>query len=266
MKKLLYGIIIFTIGGGAAWYLYATNADVKSIFLYKRYEQTMNQSFPIAEHVTFRTSDNFSIIGDWYHAPGERGALLLHMMPATRESWKSVAQALQGAGISVLAIDLRGHGESSFGPNGYQQFSDDEHQLSIRDVEAGIAFLKEKGITDISLGGASIGANLAFQYMAKHHEISSAFLLSPGLNYRGIETENTAQLLSATQQVYFIGDEDDMRSSGASAAAMARRLYELTPAKKDIKLTKGAGHGTDILKANSELVQELVLWLIKEDQ
>ena len=212
-----------------------------------------------AEHITLKTIDNVNIVGAYYKSPGNKGVLLLHMMPATKESWESFATKLQNAGFAVLAIDLRGHGES--GSSDYKNFSDAEHQASIHDVEAAVEFLKSKGVSEISLGGASIGANLALWYQAEHSEIKQSILLSPGFNYRGVETKPYAQKLAADQRVYFVADEDDERSAGGSAATMARELVALTAAQKEITIYTGSGHGTDIMKAHPELEDQLVGWL-----
>jgi alpha-beta hydrolase superfamily lysophospholipase len=68
------------------------------------------------EKVNFKTKDGVTIVGNYFkprkeHAPA---FLLLHMMPATKESWNDFASHLQKEGFEVLAIDLRGHGESIY--------------------------------------------------------------------------------------------------------------------------------------------------------
>jgi dienelactone hydrolase len=187
------------------------------------------------------------------------------MMPATKESWSDFAQKLTDAGFTVLAIDLRGHGESV--PQAipsetrilnYKNFSDADHQRSIIDVEAAVAFLKSEGASAIHLGGASIGANLALQYLAEHSDAKSAFLLSPGLDYRGIKTEQFAAEIHTGQVVYYVAAGDDPYS-----ARTVDVLYQKTAdgIKKEVKVFKRAGHGTDMLLAHSEFMDEIILWL-----
>lgn len=226
----------------------------------------------MTEQIQITTKDCVKIAGDYYSASSKKGILLLHMMPATKESWAHFSGKLQESGFNVLAIDLRGHGKSGglpagdlskAGPDGYRKFSDTEHQSSINDVTASVEFLKEKGISEIYIGGASIGANLALQYVAEHKEINKIILLSAGLNYYGIITKPLANKLQKDQNVYFIGDEDDVRKSGDSAADMAKILFDITTAKKEIKIFKGSEHGTDVLIAHAELEDELINWLSK---
>ncbi|MEK7465033.1 MAG: hypothetical protein AAB591_01295, partial [Patescibacteria group bacterium] len=164
--------------------------------------------------------------------------------------------------------DLRGHGESQGGPpgaslakggpNGYKNFSDAEHQASRLDAEAGVEFLKSKGIESVYQGGASIGANLALQYLAEHADAKAALLLSPGLDYRGVTTESAARSLKPGQSVYYIASRDDQYS-----ADTIQRLYDVTPSgvRKEIKFFETAGHGTTIFEREPAFMDELAGWL-----
>ena len=115
-----------------------------------------------------KTSDGIKIAYDLYDVADPKGYIILApMMPATKESWRDFANFTQKQGYSSIAIDLRGHGQSEGGPNGYENFSDNDHQKSIRDIEAAVEFLKNKGARPdrIILVGASIGANLSLKYL-----------------------------------------------------------------------------------------------------
>ncbi len=223
----------------------------------------------MSQRVELKTQDSVAIIGDYY-APSQasaRGLLLLHMMPADRTSWRAFAEKVQRAGWHVLAVDLRGHGQSQGGPDGYKNFSDAEHQASRFDVEAGVEFLKEalrsrfqrdSGNGELYLGGASIGANLALQYLAEHADVKAAFLLSPGLDYRGVKTESEARALKPGQSVYFAASRDDQYS-----ADTIQKLSGVTPVgvRKEIKLFETAGHGTTIFEREPQFMDIVVSWL-----
>ena len=214
----------------------------------------------MSERVTLKTEDGVTLAGDYYPASGERGVLLLHMMPVDRTSWVAFAQKLQEAGFQALAIDLRGHGESEGGPAGYKNFSDAEHQGSRADLAAGAAFLKEKGVKELHLGGASIGANLALEYLEAHPEALSAILLSPGLEYRGISIRGLVSRVSSGQGVYGVASEDD-RYSWETVQELFREIT-LGNLRKT-KFFKDAGHGTTIFERQPEFMDELVEWLDK---
>lgn len=212
------------------------------------------------EKVSIKTSDNIKIVGNYFKVDQNPigWVLLLHMMPATKESWNDLSKKLQNVGYESLAIDLRGHGESDLD---FTKFTDKEHQKSILDVEAAIEFLKSKGaiVDKICLIGASIGANLSLKYISEHAEFKKATLLSPGLNYRGITTEYMVDKLKQGQKVLFISAGDDGENS-----AEVRQLFNRVPdgVEKKFEIYKIGGHGTDILMGHPEL-SDLIINFIK---
>lgn len=214
------------------------------------------------ERVELKTEDNVAIVGGYYSPENasSRGLLLLHMMPADRASWRIFAEKMQAKGFHVLAIDLRGHGESQGGPDGYKRFSDSGHQASRWDAEAGADFLRTRGAAEIYLGGASIGANLALQYLAEHPEANAAFLLSPGLDYRGAKTKPAAEALRAGQAVFYAASQDDSYS-----AETVKELFAATPsgAGKELKMFDLAGHGTAIFEREPEFMETIAAWLVR---
>lgn len=211
------------------------------------------------EAIKLKTKDGVEISGDYYAAPvSGAGVLMLHMMPATRKSYLSFAMKIQEAGWQGLAIDLRGHGESQDGPAGYQLFKDEDHQKSILDVEAGAEFLKLKGAKEIYLAGASIGANLSLQYLAEHSEAKAALLLSPGLNYRGIKTDELIKKVYHTKAIFLTAAKDDDYSYET-----VQGLYEILPegVTRELKLFDSGGHGTKLFETHPELMDTIIKWL-----
>lgn len=234
---------------GGAWYVYRIRTAPSF------YDQIL---ILVPPRIELKTSDGVSLKGDYFVGRSDRGLLLLHMMPADRTSWRAFAEKSENANWHVLAIDLRGHGESQGGPNGYKSFSDAEHQASRYDVEAGVEFLKSRGVTVLSLGGASIGANLALQYLSEHPDVRGVFLLSPGLDYRGVKTEPAARNLKPGQFVFYVASRDD-----AHSADTVQQLFDVTPAgvSKEIKFFETAGHGTTIFEREPQFMDSVVEWL-----
>jgi len=220
------------------------------------------------ERITFNTTDGVSIVGNFFAgaASDAPAVLLLHMMPAIKESWDGFAQNLYRAGYQVLAIDLRGHGESTKVKDlrlkikelDYHTFSDAEHQASILDVEAAREWLIGRGAAaeQIFVGGASIGANLALQYLAEHADARAVFILSPGLDYRGIKTEQYMQKLLPGQRVFLATSEDD----GYSALSVDT-LKVMRPDRVTLRVLESGGHGTKMFDSHPELMEEIIMWL-----
>src|SRR3989338_1318749 len=252
MRYLLFLSIILLFGGGCA------------------------KTMPQGEKITFQTSDGVMIVGTYVNA-GESApqALLLHMMPATKESYAAFAEKLRAAGISSLAIDFRGHGESvkkstdnslpagkagsQFTVLDYQNFTDAEQQAKILDVRAAVDWLVKKYSAHknkIAIVGASIGANLALQYLMENPEVPVAVLLSPGLDYRGIKIEPLARVLKLNQALYLAASADDPESFSAIA-----KLAQVTPAKHITKEFQHAGHGTTMFENEPEFMDEVAKWI-----
>ena len=215
----------------------------------------------------FTTKDNVKIAYKLYEVSQPKGYLLLaHMMPATKESWNDFAEVLNQEEFSVLAIDMRGHGESVYAKEGrvlnYQKFSDKEHQEKILDVEASCDWLRNNDRELVGIVGASIGANLALQYQVNNNLPIKTVLLSPGFNYRGVETKPLALKLKDSQAVFYIGGKLDLCSGGFGAAQMAEELFNLSKiSNKKLFISESDKHGTDLFKVEKELVPKIISWL-----
>ena len=198
------------------------------------------------------TSDGLNLAALVWEGKGPVSIILMHMMPAAKESWIPLAEGLSKQGYNVLAFDFRGHGESEGG--NYEDFSDGQHQQYYLDLEAAVRYVKENFPgTEIYLGGASIGANIAIKYLAEHPEIKKAAALSAGLNYHGVNAEELVRQTDPSQDLLLVAAADDMRKTGTSASRQAEILYDLAACKKEKILFQTGGHGTSLLDAQPDL-------------
>lgn len=217
------------------------------------------------ERVTFATTDGVEIVGDWVTATTTMGAVvLLHMMPATRQSWMAFQRVLAQRGLTSLAIDLRGHGESTHARDGsvldYKKFSETYPSVSAQDLAAAVQWIRKRGVerTRIAVGGASIGANLALQFLADEPQTPAALLLSPGENYHGVSGLDAAPNVLPHQSVWMAasaGDDDE------SARALQVIDSLLVVEHKVAKKLQGVGHGTQMFEADPALMEEAADWL-----
>ncbi len=211
--------------------------------------------FDNMQKINFTTTDNQKIAANLFPVEKAKGWLILtHMMPATKESWAAFAKEMQDFGYESLALDLRGHGESQGGPNGFLKFTNEEHKASIQDLEAGWEFLKTRGATPDKavVIGASIGANLSIWFLTRHLDISGGVFLSPG-NYRGINIEYLVKEISKNQKIVFLASKEDEQDDGNNAETN-RQYYDLASQVKNrhLILFDGAGHGTDFFGLKEE--------------
>jgi dienelactone hydrolase len=179
------------------------------------------------------------------------------MMPATKESWNEFASIIQINGYAALAIDLRGHGEST-DRNGvrldYKEFKDEGHRSSMNDITSAMEFLAGQSDVDMSriaIAGASIGANLALWQASVDKDVRLVILLSPGLNYRGIHADELAPGFKG--HVYILASEGDTKSADSS-----RKLARIFPGEIKMEILKGDLHGTNMF--TPKIMNDILKW------
>ncbi len=284
MKKLFYIILlIFVIGVGVYFFERNNSQEIGQninsntpIFLPSSTPNNLSENLTptttmIKEKLSLLTEDGVKIAGIYHKVTDSKIAvLLLHMMPATKESWNKFADFLNKNGYSTLAIDLRGHGENTEqdfqGKRttlDYRYFSDPEHQKSILDVKAASEFLEKEGFSLISqyIIGASIGSNLAFEFASQYPEVKKIVLLSPGLDYHGLKTEEYLKHITSSQAILAVASESDYYSYN-SVKQLAKEAADL---KVDFKTIfyKYAGHGTNMFDKETPDLAESILDFLK---
>ena len=130
------------------------------------------------ENVGFETEDGGFIRADIYGA-GPHGVVLAHGYRFNKESWQAQASTLTKQGFQVLALDFRGYGESR-GPGQADPLS----APLLQDVLAAVRYLRERGSMDVSVVGASMGAEASARASteARPGEIQSVVLLAGGVS------------------------------------------------------------------------------------
>jgi pimeloyl-ACP methyl ester carboxylesterase len=182
------------------------------------------------------------------------GVILLHMLGGNRLIWErnGFADLLQENGIASLAIDMRGHGDTGGNQN---------WELAEEDLRLAVAyFTQREEIEDgTAVIGASIGANMALITGANTENVWTVALLSPGLDYRGVTTND--RIGSYSELLLIIASEGD-----AYAAQSAKTLQELAPGQAELIIYDGSAHGTNMFSAQPELGDVLVAWLLAQHQ
>lgn len=227
------------------------------IFYFRKGHQTKMEEF---RKVNFITKDGVTIVANYFtNKSAKYAGILIHQRPLTKESFNDFAKFLQKEGYALLAIDLRGHGESIqsvFGKLDYNQFTPEEEQKSIYDLESASLFLENEGFPKSKqfLIGASIGANLSFQFLSENPEIKAIVLLSPGLNYRGIVLEKFKKE-GLGNKIFVVSALDDPQAIEGS-----RALKSWYPDAVYLEYQSG-GHGTNLFKSHPELNDKILFFL-----
>lgn len=204
---------------------------------------------PKKDAVEFTTSDNKTIKAT-YRAGTGTPIILLHMLGRDRHDWDAFSQNLNKKG-PVLAIDLRGHGQSS---GDWEDFTGQDFKDMALDVKAGKQFLKTQGVdvSNFTIIGASIGANTALSYAVTDKDVKTLVLLSPGLEYKGVTTEDT--IVQYDGRLLLLASSEDEYS-----AESCMRLNELA-GDATLKVYNNLGHGTQML--SSAPVRDVILTFI----
>lgn len=199
--------------------------------------------------VSFQTSDGWTIHADLYGS-GDRGLVLVHGGRFTKESWSQQVPRFVLAGFRVLAIDLRGFGASK---NGLAAL--DPGFGSPLDVLAAVRYLRQAGVSTVSIVGASMGADAAAgaSAEAKAGEIDRVVLLA------GSAGEPPERLKG---RKLFIVTERDANAAGPRLPAI-RRQYGAAAGPKELLVLEGDAHAQFIFQTDQgeRLMREILRFL-----
>lgn len=207
-----------------------------------------------AELVSLQAADGTALAAAWYAPTRPAPAIVLvHMLTRSHREWDLAAQALNASGFAVLALDLRGHGNSS---GSYASSLSSMQQ----DVQAALDWVKLRPEVlpgHLGIAGASLGASLAVIAAAADPAVRSVVLLSPGGEYRGLRCEASmrkfAERGGAAMLVASTGDP--------YAARTARQFAAMGSGLRDLRIIDGGhAHGTRLLDASADLLTALVDW------
>ena len=194
------------------------------------------------------TTDGYSIAYNIYKSkPGSPAVILLHMLRRTKSDWDTIAKWLQTNGYTVIVPDLRGHGQSA---GNWEQFTPEDFNKMTLDVAAIKSVLANEGAQKIAIIGASIGANIAFNYASTDQDVKTIILLSPGMDYKGVSITDTR----FNKPFLVVASKDDEYS-----AQSAQTIIQNNPSAK-LLMYENAGHGTNMFSKN-DLAPNILKWL-----
>lgn len=101
------------------------------------------------ETLEFKGRGDLTLVADAFGNPNDPPVLFAHGGGQTRHAWGGAAEALGSAGWYAVSFDLRGHGDSSWCPDG--NYSMEAYSLDLMEVTA--TFEQKPSIVGASLGG-----------------------------------------------------------------------------------------------------------------
>lgn len=181
------------------------------------------------ELVRLRTVDDGTVAGlTW--GTGPRSVVLVPGGRFDKRSWELQAPALAESGLRVLAIELRGRGDSKEGSAGPDSLA--------YDVLAAVRHLRGSGAEHVYVVGASLGGWAA----------AEASTLAPGEIDRLVllAAPGVAKPEQLTGRKLFIVAEHDTSGSGVPRLASIRDQHARAPDPKELIVLDGNVHAQAI--------------------
>jgi alpha-beta hydrolase superfamily lysophospholipase len=205
--------------------------------------------------VSLTATDGVRLAGTFYPAgagDSEAVVLLLHAAFEDRSSWREFAAALQRAGVSALALDFRGHGES----DGDRTFA----PVMDTDVDAALTWLgsmPKTGGSKVGIAGASLGANLALRAAARRRAVTAVALLSPGTQLWDVGIAGVVEQYGVRPLLVVACDQDRYAADTVTLLARAAR------GACQCSLLPGQSHGVRMFESHPALRDTLIEWFRK---
>ena len=179
--------------------------------------------------VDYSTAHGGRIVANLY-GDGSHAVLLAHGAVFDKESWHELAERLAAEGLTVLTIDFRGYGRSRAGDAGRGALHED--------VIAGVRFLAERGASEVSVLGASMGGG-AVGDAAAHladGEIAHLILLA------AVAAPDPERMTGT--KLFVVAEGDSFRRS---VEAQFRRAAE----PKRLEILRGNAHAQHIFRTGT---------------
>lgn len=203
------------------------------------------------ENVVLKAEDGAFLVGDFYLVdPLSPTVILLHQLYTNRSSWGDVIEMLLGEHYNVLAVDLRGYGESSRSINWHK---------AVTDTQAWFDWLRTETPIDgnkISTMGSSMGSTLAIMGCANDALCQTAIAISPGWDYYGIVLDEALSVGMASRPMMIVYAERDRWP-----ALGMPFIEESATGLLEINMFTGNAHGMDMLTLHEDALPLILNWL-----
>jgi pimeloyl-ACP methyl ester carboxylesterase len=222
-----------------------------------------------SEEIVYKTSDNWDIYGTLYYAKDEdpkRAVILIHMLGSDRSSYDPLIPVLheEMTDADILAIDARGHGKSTnLGTTSKFKYVGDWKAMG-NDIGGAVEYFRfYRNMPDeYYVVGASIGSTSAIHYAASNAEIQRVVMISPGMNYKGVDISE--DLENYRKRLLVVAAENDL-----SSAKDAKTIYSQSKSGSELKklyIYNGTdAHGTDLFSVtkgrSDDLTKMIADWL-----
>jgi pimeloyl-ACP methyl ester carboxylesterase len=203
----------------------------------------------LAGSVTLSAADGTQLQGT-HEGRGDRGVVLVHGKNRSAKDFDYLRGRLAAQGFQVLAIDLRGHGESGEEP------TDEAWAQMDTDVCAAATYLGSKGAKTTTVVGAEFGGATSVHAAADCSAIHRLVLLSPDLSKSGDVTLGSSLEGMGEKPLLVVFDPEVTAQNRAAGFIEAK-----AKGKVDISTAPGAGAGVKMLNRDASVEGTILSWL-----
>ena len=209
--------------------------------------------------VSLQASDGVNLKAS-YASPGREGPamLLIHQCNMDRSSWSGISDDLVASGIHVLALDLRGFGES--GGEGLAAGFPNLLRKSAGDADLAFDYLGSQSGVDASrmgVGGASCGGMISADLAVRRaNAVRALMLLSSPPSSNAIQ--NVAE--NGKLAVFAAATNQDPITRGV-AVTLEKMVNGSRNPNSVVRVLVGTEHGLPMFSSDPTLRTELLNWL-----
>lgn len=199
-----------------------------------------------------------------YQGPKYPLVILLHGLNRDHLAWSDLPATLTHAGYAVFALDLRGHGKSTITTwkrrVSWRLLQPEQWKNLHRDITQVIQYFKkgedypEVDGSQVALIGEKLGANVATFVGKNSTEVKALVLLSPGLEFKGIDASRG--LLEYGNPTLILSNHDFKESH-----SQAQHLYNWITGPKTLQVYEKIGEGAEMLGNQPGVGLQIEAWL-----
>ena len=190
--------------------------------------------------IQYPTTDGGTIEADLFSAKKDKAVIFAHGAIFNKESWRFLALKLQKEGITGLAINFRGYGNSKKG---------NTNKLYL-DVLGAINYLKNKGYKSIAILGGSMGGAAVVRALNTEYNsiITKVVLMAPA--------GGKALVYKSLNKLFIVSEKEGLYKRVTS-------LYKKSAKPKRLSVYKGSYHAQHMFKAKyaMSLVKEIITFI-----
>jgi len=218
------------------------------------------EATPVApQPISIPAADGLTLVGDFYGLPadpamesGRPAVLLLHMIGGRRQDWSPLIDPLLTEGYDVLAVDLRGYGDTG---------GSLDWEAATADVQTWLDWLRTQPSVNpdaLAIVGASIGSNLALIGCAADVRCLTAVAMSPGLDYFGLEIQRSVTAGLRLRSALLLVSQNDHYPSDSVKQLVGEATGEI-----GAQIYSGAIHGTHLFDGarRDSVIAAILDWL-----